>query len=393
MRGRAGFPRHIRREFWRLIAAGEQTEAAATAVGVSRTVSTRWFSQAGGMTPLALNDPSGRYLSITEREEIAVLSGHVSVREIARRLSRSPSTISRELKRNGPSGHGQYRAGLAQAHAERRLRRPKVSKLATCEALREYVQTKLGGVQRWSPEQIARRLRVDFPEDDGMRISHEAIYQALYVQGRGSLRRELSVCLRTGRALRRPRRRVDSRRTRWRIKNMVMISERPAEAADRAVPGHWEGDLILGQNSVSAIGTLVERTTRFTMLLHLPGDREGHRAEAVRDGIGAAILTLPAHLRRSLTWDQGLELLEHVDLNIATDLDIYFCDPHSPWQRGTNENTNGLLRQYFPKSTDLSVHSAADLVNVAAALNGRPRKTLGWKTPAEAFTALLLKSA
>ena len=393
MRGRAGFPRHIRREFWRLIAAGEQTEAAATAVGVSRTVSTRWFSQAGGMTPLALNDPSGRYLSITEREEIAVLSGYVGVREIARRLSRSPSTISRELKRNGPSGHGQYRAGLAQAHAERRLRRPKVSKLATCEALREYVQTKLGGVQRWSPEQIARRIRVDFPEDDGMRISHEAIYQALYVQGRGGLRRELSVCLRTGRALRRPRRRVDSRRTRWRIKNMLMISERPAEAADRAVPGHWEGDLILGQNSVSAIGTLVERTTRFTMLLHLPGDREGHRAEAVRDVIAAAILTLPAHLRRSLTWDQGLELLDHVELNIATDLDIYFCDPHSPWQRGTNENTNGLLRQYFPKSTDLSVHSAADLVNVAAALNGRPRKTLGWKTPAEAFTALLLESA
>lgn len=387
MPGRAGFSRQVRREFWRLIAAGEQTEAAARAVGVSRTVSTRWFSQAGGMTPIELHDPSGRYLSITEREEIAVLNGHVSVREIARRLGRSPSTISRELKRNAASDN-QYRARLAQAHAERRLRRPKVSKLARCEALREYVQNKLGGPQRWSPEQIARRVRMDFPDDEGMRVSHEAIYQALYVQGRGGLRRELSVCLRTGRALRWPRRRVDSRRSR--IKNMLMISERPAEAADRAVPGHWEGDLILGKNSASAIGTLVERTTRFTMLLHLPG---GHRAEAVRDVIAATILTLPAHLRRSLTWDQGLELLEHVDLNIATDLPIYFCDPHSPWQRGTNENTNGLLRQYFPKGTDLSIHSASDVADIAVALNGRPRKTLGWKTPAEAFTALLLESA
>ena len=387
MPGRAGFSRQVRREFWRLIAAGEQTEAAASVVGVSRTVSTRWFSQAGGMTPIELHDPSGRYLSITEREEIAVWNGHVSVREIGRRLGRSPSTISRELKRNAASD-SQYRARLAQAHAERRLRRPKVSKLARREALREYVQNKLGGPQRWSPEQIARRVRMDFPDDEGMRVSHEAIYQALYVQGRGGLRRELSACLRTGRALRWPRRRVDSRRSR--IKNMVMISERPAEAADRAVPGHWEGDLVLGKNSASAIGTLVERTTRFTMLLHLPG---GHRAEAVRDVIAATILTLPAHLRRSLTWDQGLELLEHVDLNIATDLPIYFCDPHSPWQRGTNENTNGLLRQYFPKGTDLSIHSAADVADIAAALNGRPRKTLEWKTPAEAFTALLLKSA
>jgi len=370
-----------------LIAAGKQTEAAATAVGVSRTVSTRWYSQAGGMTPIDIHDPSGRYLSITEREEIAVSNGHVSVREIARRLGRSPSTISRELKRNAASD-SQYRARLAQAHAERRLRRPKVSKLASGDALLEYVQSKLGGAQRWSPEQIACRIKMDFPEDEGMRVSHEAIYQALYVQGRGGLRRELSVCLRTGRALRWPRRRVDSRRKR--IKNMVMISERPPEAADRAVPGHWEGDLILGKNSASAIGTLVERTTRFTMLLHLPG---GHRAEAVRDVIAATILTLPSHLRRSLTWDQGLELLEHVDLNIATDLPIYFCDPHSPWQRGTNENTNGLLRQYFPKGTDLSIHSALDVADIAAALNGRPRKTLGWKTPAEAFTALLLKSA
>jgi len=250
------------------------------------------------------------------------------------------------------------------------------------------VQDKLGGAQRWSPEQIAQRVKIDFPDDEEMRISHEAIYQALYVQGRGALRRELTVCLRTGRALRKPRARVDHRRTR--IKNMVMISERPAQVDDRAVPGHWEGDLIVGKNSVSAIGTLVERTTRFTMLLHLP---DNHRAEAVRDAIAATILTLPAQLRRSLTWDQGFELLEHVQLKMDTDLAINFCDPHSPWQRGSNENTNGLLRQYFPKGTDLSVHGPSDLVHVATALNGRPRKTLDWKTPAEAFAALLGQSS
>jgi IS30 family transposase len=225
---------------------------------------------------------------------------------------------------------------------------------------------------------------MDFPDDEHMRISHEAIYQALYVQGRGGLRRELTACLRTGRALRKPRRRVDHRR--MRMKDMVMISERPAEVADRAVPGHWEGDLIVGKVSASAIGTLVERTTRFTMLVHLPGD---HGAVAVRDAIATTILTLPTHLRRSLTWDQGRELIEHAQFSVDTEVAVYFCDPHSPWQRGTNENTNGLLRQYFPKSSDLSVHSPDDLANVAAALNGRPRKTLNWMTPAEAFAGLL----
>ena len=253
----------------------------------------------------------------------------------------------------------------------------------------------------WSPQQIAERLRLDFPDDKTMRISHEAIYQALYVRGRGALRRELTACLRTGRALRVPRARSRGR-GQSHVSPEIMISERPAEAADRAVPGHWEGDLILGLGR-SAIGTLVERTTRFTSLLHLPpmpghgtGTREkngpalaGHGAEAVRDAITRAITTLPEQLRRSLAWDQGTELSQHAQLRIDTGVRVYLCDPHSPWQRGTNENTNGLLRQYFPKGTDLSAHSAAALAAVAATLNGRPRKTLGWRTPAEAFDELL----
>jgi IS30 family transposase len=253
----------------------------------------------------------------------------------------------------------------------------------------------------WSPEQIARRLPLDFPDDDSMRISHEAIYQALYVQGRGALRRELTACLRTGRALRMPRARVCGNKKSF-VYPEIMISERPAEIADRAVPGHWEGDLILGLGS-SAIGTLVERTSRFTLLLHLPrmaayGELArikngpalaGHGAEAVRAAITRTIVTLPEQVRQSLTWDQGAEMAQHVDLRIDTGLQIYFCDPHSPWQRGTNENTNGLLRQYFPKGTDLSVHSADDLAAVATTLNSRPRKALGWKTPAEALDQYL----
>ncbi|HWO58935.1 MAG TPA: IS30 family transposase, partial [Umezawaea sp.] len=324
-----------------------------------------------------------------------------------------------------------YRATTAQWHAERVARRPKPAKLAVTAALRGYVQDRLAGVvvapggaavpgpvvpwkgrrhgrrqsrrwaTAWSPEQIVRRLRLDFPDDGTMRISHEAIYQALYVQGRGALRRELTACLRTGRALRVPRARSRGRGKSF-VGPEVLISERPAEAADRAVPGHWEGDLILGSGG-SAIGTLVERATRFTMLLHLPpmaghgcGARvkngpalAGHGAEAVRDAITRTIITLPEGLRRSLTWDQGAEMTQHARLRIDTGVAVYFCDPHSPWQRGTNENTNGLLRQYFPKGTDLSVHGADDLAAVAAALNARPRKTLGWRTPAEAFDEVL----
>jgi IS30 family transposase len=376
---------------------------------------------------------SGRFLSFVEREETAVLHARgCGVREIARRLGRSPSTISRELRRNAATRGGglEYRATTAQWHADRRARRPKVAKLATNNALRQYVQDRLSGTimapdgtavpgppvrwigrrhgrrqdrrwaTSWSPEQIANRLRVDFPDDGSMRISHEAIYQALYVQGRGALRRDLVACLRTGRALRVPRARTRGRGKQF-ISPEIMISERPAQVEDRAVPGHWEGDLILGLGS-SAIGTLVERTTRFSMLLHLPrmtGHGQprikngpalaGHGAEAVRDAIAASITTLPDQLRQSLTWDQGAEMAQHAQLRIDVGLAIYFCDPHSPWQRGTNENTNGLLRQYFPKGTDLSKHSADDLAAVAAALNSRPRKTLGWQTPAEALDQLL----
>ncbi len=389
-RGRPRVPRQVEREFWRQVASGLSTEAASAAVGVSYDLGNRWFRHGGGMPTLELTESTGRYLSMAEREEIAILQGQVlGVREIARRLGRSPATISRELRRNASGGDpSRYRATVAQAEADKRARRPKTSKLLEHPPLRDYVQDKLSGVERYSPEQVARRIVVDFPDDGRMRISHEAIYQALYVQGRGALRRELSACLRTGRALRKPRRRTDGRRER--IKDKVMISDRPAEVADRAVPGHWEGDLITGTGNKSAIGTLVERTTRFTMLLHLPDD---HCATAVRDAIAATIATLPEQLRRSLTWDQGIELAEHALLTIEADLPVYFCDPHSPWQRGTNENTNGLLRQYFPKGADLSVHRPEELARVAAGLNARPRKTLDWKTPAEALAALLSTAA
>ena len=388
---------------------------------------------ASGLSPSA-KPPSGRYLSFAEREEIAILRVQgQGVREIARRLKRNASTISRELRRNAATRSGglDYRATTAQWHADRSARRPKPAKLATNAALRDYVEDRLAGMvvapggaaisgpivawkgrrygQRqdrrwataWSPEQIARRVPIDFPDDVSMRISHEAIYQALFVQSRGALRRELTACLRTGRALRAPRARSRGRGKSF-VTPEIMISQRPAEAADRAIPGHWEGDLIVGLSS-SAIGTLVERTTRFTLLLHLPRmpdhGREprtkngpalaGHGAEAVRDAITRTITTLPDQLRRSLTWDQGAEMTQHARLRIDAGLQVYFCDPHSPWQRGTNENTNGLLRQYFPKGTDLSVHSADDLAAVAVALNARPRKTLAWKTAAETLDRFL----
>ena len=340
------------------------------------------------MPPLCLAEPSsGRYLSLAEREEIAVgIAAGESLAAIAARLGRDRSTIGREVTRNLPArcrDRRVYRAVAAQQRADVRVARPKPRKLATNHRLRAYVEAQLE--QHWSPEQIAATLKEEFPDEPEMQVSHEAIYQALYVQGRGGLRRELTRCLRTGRALRKPRRRADGRKTQ-RIPDMVMISDRPAEADDRAVPGHWEGDLIIGKNNASAIGTLVERATRFTLLLHLP---DGYDAVHVEQAMQAAIGDLPTQLWRSLTWDQGIEMARHRELTAATELPVYFCDPHSPWQRGSNENTNGLLRQYFPRGTDLSIHSAAHLATVAAQLNGRPRKTLGWRTPAEALNALL----
>jgi IS30 family transposase len=426
--------REDRQRFWAAIANGLSSDEAGVVAGVSPAVGVRWFREGGGMPSVSRAPLSGRYLSFVEREEIAILNARgCGVREIARRVGRSASTISRELRRNAATRAGalDYRATTAQWHAERRARRPKTAKLAANPRLRRYVHDRLAGMiatlegtavpgpevpwigrrhgrrkdrrwaRSWSPEQIANRLRVEFADDDSMRISHEAIYQALYVQGRGALRRELTACLRTGRALRVPRART-RRRDKAFVGPEIMISERPAEAEDRAVPGHWEGDLILGLGS-SAIGTLVERSTRFTMLLHLPRMPEhgqprvhngpalaGHGAQAVRDAIASSITTLPEQLRRSLTWDQGAEMAQHAQLRIDTGLAIYFCDPHSPWQRGTNENTNGLLRQYFPKGTDLSQHAPTELDAVAAALNSRPRKTLGYKTPAEALNEHLL---
>jgi IS30 family transposase len=317
---------------------------------------------------------------VAEREEIAVgVAAGEPVRVIAVRLGRAPSTVSREIRRNG-TRRG-YRAVAAQAQAEFRARRPKTARLAGNARLRGWVQDRLR--ERWSPEQVSVMLAREFPGEPEMRVSHETIYQAIYVQGRGALRRELAACLRTGRALRRPRRKADQRR--GRIKDMVMISARPAEAEDRAVPGHWEGDLIIGTGS-SAIGTLVERSTRFVLLLHLPA---GHDAAAVAAAMTGAMAALPVQLRRSLTWDQGKEMAGHAQISLAAGLDIYFCDPHSPWQRGSNENTNGLLRQYFPKGTSLKVHSREHLEEVAAELNARPRKTLGWKTPAQALDEFL----
>jgi len=418
-----------------VIARGVTTEDAAAEAGVSAPVAFRWFRHAGGVNPCLPSTVSGRYLSFPEREDIALLRAQgLGVREIARHLDRSPSTISRELRRNASTRTWrlEYKASIAQWHAERRVRRPKAARLATNGRLREYVQDRLSGVVRgpdgravgpqgpewkgrnkphrgdrrwvqgWSPQQIAHRLRVDFPDDECMRISHEAIYQALYVQGRGALRRELVACLRTGRALRVPRART--RQKAWaHVTPEVMISERPAEVEDRAVPGHWEGDLLIGLRR-SAIGTLVERTSRFTMLIHLPREDgygvvprtkngpalAGYGAVTMKDALASAMTVLPQQLRRSLTWDRGKELSHHAAFRVETGIPVYFADPQSPWQRGTNENTNGLLRQYFPKGTDLSRWSAKEIEAVASALNGRPRKTHGWKTPAEAFNEHLL---
>jgi IS30 family transposase len=428
--GRPDPSRVVQRQFWRLIATGVTTVEASLAVGVSWPVGTRWFRHAGGMSPISLAEPTGRYLSFEEREEIAIQRAKgAGVRQIARALGRDPGTISRELRRNAATrgGNQEYRATVAQWKAQQAAKRPKVAKLVTNDRLREYVQERLDGTVRgadgtvvagpgaaewkgrkmkphradrrwataWSPQQISHRVRLEFPDDESMRISHEAIYQALFIQGRGALKRELVACLRTGRALREPRARTRNK-PQGHVTADVVLSERPAEAADRAVPGHWEGDLIIGTGR-SAIGTLVERASRSTLLVHLPrlegwGEKPpvknglslgGYGAVAMNAALTASMAQLPEQLRKTLTWDRGKELSGHAQFALDTGTKVYFADPHSPWQRPTNENTNGLLRQYFPKGTDLSRWSAEDLEAVALAINNRPRKVLGWKTPAE----------
>ncbi|MFJ7771887.1 IS30 family transposase [Streptomyces sp. NPDC097107] len=338
------------------------------------------------MAASASSGPS-RYLREEDRIHIADrLRENASIRQIAAELGRSPSTVSREIRRNGALWRGKdwvYRPHAAHRRAEQRRPRPKPGKIGENPELRDFIQHHLE--RRWSPEQICQALTARFPDRPEMHLTHETIYQALYVQGRGELRRELTKALRTGRTMRRPHRQSYKRLPR-NIRDMVMISERPAEAADRAVPGHWEGDLIIGKGGKSAIATLVERSTRYVMLAHLPGE---HNAAATRDALVTTVRTLPPHLRRSRTWDQGSEMAAHKTFTLATDMPVYFCDPGSPWQRGSNENTNGLLRQYFAKGTDLSVHTREHLDAVAAELNGRPRKTLSWQTPAQRLSKLL----
>ncbi len=429
--GHPGHQRIMERRFWDKVAEGLLPTEAAVAVGVSPVKGTRWFRDAGGMSPYSWSPPSGRYLSSAEREEIALLRVRgKGVRQIAQTLGRSPSTISRELRRNAATRGGKldYRASVVQWKAELFARRPKKARLLGNHRLRCYVQQRLAGritdptgrivagpqtgawtghnkphrsdrewVQAWSPEQISQRLRIDFPDDESMRISHEAIYQALYIDGRGALDRELILNLRTGRSLRMPRAR--STRVAWaHITPDVLISERPAEAEDRATAGHWEGDLIIGTDR-SASGTLVDRTTRYTVLVHLPREHgwgksapvengpalSGYGALSMNKALSAAPGKVPARMLKSLTWDRGKELSAHATLTSKTGIPVFFADPHSPWRRGSNENTNGPLRQYFPKGTDLSRWTARDLAAVAHALNTRPRKVLGWRTPAEAM--------
>lgn len=427
--------RSTERRFWKEIATGSSSEDAAGKVGVSAAVGARWFRQGGGMRTIELTEPGGRYLSFPEREEIAVLHAQqVGVREIARRINRDPATISRELRRNAATRGGklEYRASVAQWKAELMARRPKTAKLVANPKLRNYVQDRLSGdvchpdgsivagpdvpawkgrskprradrrwVTAWSPEQISHRLEIDYPEDESMRISHEAIYQSLFIEGRGALKRELVACLRTGRSLRVPRARSKNK-PQGHVTEDVVLSERPAEAADRAVPGHWEGDLIIGTNR-SAIGTVIERKSRATLLVHLPrldgyGQTPrvkngpalaGYGAVAMNAALTASMTTLPQQLRKTLTWDRGKELSGHAQFTVETGTKVFFADPHSPWQRPTNENTNGLLRQYFPKGTDLSRWTAQDLEAVALAVNNRPRKVLDWKSPAEVFAEQL----
>ncbi|MDN4172343.1 IS30 family transposase [Nocardioides sp. SOB77] len=377
-------PREVRGEFWSLVRAGMSPAQAAIGLGASKDAGNMWFRNAGGVKP-TLPKPglrTRRALTLEDRESIGLLhAARTGVREIARALGRDPSVISRELARNTTKSGG-YRPLGAHQRTEVRARRPKVAKLAQPGPLRDFVVAKLD--EDWSPRQIANVLAVEHPEDPDRRVCAETVYQSIYIQSRGALKRDLAAHLRRGRTQRKPQNRPQERR--GRLVGTISISQRPAEAADRAVPGHWEGDLIMGRENGSAIGTLVERSTRFVLLIHLPGR---HTASEFHDAVIPTLNSLPAELKRSLTWDNGKEMAMHREITMATDMAIYFADPRSPWQRGSNENANGLLRQYFPKGVSLRQYSPADLTEAARRLNTRPRETLGWKTPAQALNQLL----
>jgi IS30 family transposase len=376
-------PREVLRGFWAGIRSGLSPSEAAVGIGASDSAGRRWIINVGGVMQRC-SPVTGRRLSLADRETIErMIAAGGTFTTMGTALGRPTSTISREVGRHG--GRRRYRAVRAQRAAEHDARRAKATKLELNRVLRERVEADLE--ERYSPEQIAGRLRREFPDDPEMQVHHETIYRELFVQGRGALRKELHACLRSGRA-RRVTRRSGREDRRGRIPEMVMIAERPEEVDERVVPGHWEGDLITGAGNGSAIGTLVERVTGYTILLHLP---DGHGAEQVTAAIAEAMSALPQQLRGSLTWDQGKELAKHKEVAAATDLNVYFCDPHSPWQRPVNENTNGLLRQYFPKGTDLSVHTRQDLAWVAHQLNGRPRKRLEYAKPSELINDLLLR--
>ena len=367
-------------EVWDRRSAGELNRSIGRRLGRSGGSIRGLVLASGGVRP-PRRVRSVRCLSLGEREEISRgVAGGDSIRSIAVRLGRSPSTVSRELARNG--GREKYRAHRADRAAWGRARRPQVCKLALNAALRSQVEELLG--LRWSPQQIAGWLKATYPDDQEMHVSHETIYLTLYVQARGGLKRELAQHLRTRRVTRQPKG-VKPSSGKGRIVNPVMISQRPAEVEDRAVPGHWEGDLVMGKRQ-TAIGTLVERSTRYVMLFPLP---DGKNATAVRDALEATVQRLPEHVWKSLTWDQGKEMAQHAQFTIDTGIQVYFCDPKSPWQRGSNENTNGLLRQYFPKGTDMSILTQADLDHAAHQLNGRPRQTLNWMTPSQKLAETL----
>ena len=382
-----------RRAYFDLVNNGVSSQEACRIVGINYRTGKRWrngHKPSGGhpgsppVVESALHTEAGRYLGTAERIHIADrLREGRSLRSIATELNRSASTISREVHRNSDPSDGQYRPYAAQQLAGARRPRPKTAKLIKYPTLRKRIQRHLD--KGWSPEQIVQRLRRDFPHLTDMHLAPETIYQAVYQPARGGLIRGKKPLLRTGRTMRRPRRQAQARKPRF-AAPMVMLDQRPDEVDDRRVPGHWEGDLVIGKDGRSQMGTLVERTSRYVMLLHLPDSRS---PEIVRDALIALMQGLPQQLARSVTWDQGTELARHHEFTAATGIPVYFCEPHSPWQRGTYENTNGLLRQYFPKSTDLSGHTRADLDEVAAELNDRPRKILEWDTPAERLATLI----